>query len=56
MGIGVGCVVGVFWVMGIVLVKGRDGGRDAGTWAWIDVVSSPSSVAFEVVVRRIPFF
>ena len=32
-GVGVGCVIGV------VLVKGRDGGRDPEGWAWIDVVS-----------------
>ena len=28
-----GCVIGV------VLVKGRDGGKDPEGWAWIDVVS-----------------
>ena len=38
-GIVVGCGVGVAWVVGMVLRKGLDGGRDAGSWAWIDCVS-----------------
>ena len=32
-------MVGVAWVVGLVVVKGNDGGRDAREWAWIDVVS-----------------
>lgn len=38
-GIAVGCVFGIAWVIGMVMSKGLDGGRDAGSWAWIDVVS-----------------
>lgn len=38
-GIVVGCAVGIGWVIGMVIRKGLDGGRDAGSWAWIDVVS-----------------
>lgn len=38
-GIVVGCVAGIAWVIGMVMRKGLDGGRDAGSWAWIDVVS-----------------
>ena len=40
MGIAVGCVIGVVWVVGLVLAKGGEGGRDPFRWAWIDVVSS----------------
>lgn len=39
-GIVVGCVVGIAWVIGMVMRKGLDGGRDAWSWAWIDLVSS----------------
>ena len=38
-GIAAGCLVAVGWTVGVVIVKGRDGGRDASGWAWIDVVS-----------------
>ena len=38
-GIVVGCVIGVAWVVGMVKKKGLDGGNDAYSWAWIDVVS-----------------
>ena len=38
------CVVGVAWMVGLVLVKGRDGGRDPNSFAWIDVVSLPAGV------------
>lgn len=38
LGIGAGCMIGVLWVMGLVWTKGRDGGRDPTSWAWIDVV------------------
>jgi len=31
--------IGVMFVVVMVLVKGRDEGKDAGAWAWIDVVS-----------------
>ena len=44
MGIIAGCVFGVGCVGVLVLVKGRDGGRDPDSWAWIDVVSSENSV------------
>ena len=36
MGIGLGCVVSVLWVVGLVI---KGGGEDARGWAWIDVVS-----------------
>lgn len=35
----VACIVGIVWVIGMVMRQGLDGGRDAGSWAWIDVVS-----------------
>lgn len=38
-GLVVGSVIAVGCVIGVVLVKGRDGGRDPEGWAWIDVVS-----------------
>ncbi len=38
-GVGVGCVVGIALIIGMVMSKGADGGKDAGSWAWIDVVS-----------------
>ena len=38
MGIALGCLTGVLWMVGVVLVQGRDGGNDPSTWAWIDVV------------------
>lgn len=38
-GIVVGCIVGVGWVIGMVMGKGLDSGRDPKSWAWIDVVS-----------------
>ncbi|CAF9921884.1 MAG: hypothetical protein HETSPECPRED_004663 [Heterodermia speciosa] len=37
-GITVGCVVGMLWVVGVVLGKGKDWGRDPLGWAWIDVI------------------
>lgn len=33
------------WAVGVVLVKGKDGGTDASTWAWIDVVYISQVVA-----------
>lgn len=39
-GVMLGCVIGVAWMVGLVLVKGKDGGRDPNGFAWIDVVSS----------------
>lgn len=44
LGIIAGCVVGVACVVILVLVNGRDGGRDPESWAWIDVVSSKRSL------------
>ena len=38
-GIVVGCILGIAAVIGMVATTGLDGGRDAGSWAWIDVVS-----------------
>lgn len=38
-GLVLGSVVAVACVIGVVLVKGKDGGRDPEGWAWIDVVS-----------------
>lgn len=48
MGVMVGCVVGVAWMVGVVLVKGRDGGRDPDGFAWIDVVSFAAGVGFKL--------
>ena len=42
-GIATGLLVGLAIVVGLVLVKGRDGGRDPSRWAWIDVVSEPGT-------------
>ncbi|KAI9876896.1 MAG: hypothetical protein M1830_005377 [Pleopsidium flavum] len=56
-------VAGIFWgslvaVSGVVLTvvgKGRDGGRDASGWAWIDVIYSIGFVKLVVtVVKYIP--
>ncbi len=33
------CLVGVAFTAGMVIVRGKDGGRDPTMWAWIDVVS-----------------
>lgn len=33
------CVLSIFWIVGLVLIEGGDGGKDPGRWAWIDVVS-----------------
>ena len=43
-GVMLACVVGVASMVGLVLVKGRDGGRDPDSFAWIDVVSFSASV------------
>lgn len=40
-GIAVGCIVAVFWIIGLVLVKSKDVGRDPLRWAWLDVVCEP---------------
>ncbi|CAF9910776.1 hypothetical protein IMSHALPRED_009313 [Imshaugia aleurites] len=54
-GIVVGCGVGVAWVVGMVLRKGLDGGRDAGSWAWIDCVYAVGYVKLVVtVVKYVP--
>ena len=37
-GIMIGCILAIVWVMLMVAVKGKDGGRDPNNWAWIDVV------------------
>ena len=37
-GTAVGCIVAVFWVIGLVLVKSKDVGKDPLGWAWLDVV------------------
>lgn len=39
LGIFWGCVAAIVWAIMIVRLRGRDGGYDASTWAWIDVVS-----------------
>ena len=36
LGVALGCVVSVLWVVGLVIAGG---GEDAMGWAWIDVVS-----------------
>ncbi|KAG6995463.1 calcium-binding mitochondrial carrier protein [Physcia stellaris] len=46
-GIAVGCIVAVFWIIGLVLVKSRDVGRDPLGWAWLDVLVA-------TVVKYIP--
>lgn len=47
-GVMLGCILGVAWMVGLVLVKGRDGGRDPDRFAWIDVVSFAASVWFKL--------
>ena len=42
-GVVICCTAGVIWVVGMVMSKGFDGGKDADSWAWLDVVSSSSS-------------
>jgi len=55
LGIMAGCVLGVGCVIGIVLVKGKNGGRDPGTWAWIDVIYAVGYVKLVItVVKYIP--
>lgn len=44
----IGCVVGVTFMVGLVVVKGSDGGRDPDSYAWIDVVSFAASISFEL--------
>lgn len=39
LGIFWGCVAAIVWAIMIVRLRGKDGGYDASTWAWIDVVS-----------------
>ena len=41
-----GSVLGIAIVIGIVAKTGLNGGRDAGAWAWIDVVSQSSSQSY----------
>lgn len=55
-GITVGCVVGMLWVVGVVLGKGKDWGRDPLGWAWIDVVRvaemyGKSSMAYKSLIH-----
>lgn len=51
----VACIVGIVWVIGMVMRQGLDGGRDAGSWAWIDVVYAFGFVKLVVtVVKYIP--
>lgn len=38
LGVALGCLAGVLWMVAVVLLMGRDGGNDPSTWAWIDVV------------------
>lgn len=45
LGIFWGCVVSVGVVVWLVQVRGKNGGNDAETWAWIDVVSCPVYLA-----------
>lgn len=47
-GVMIGCVVGVTFMVGLVVVKGSDGGRDPESYAWIDVVSLAASVWFNL--------
>lgn len=55
LGVMVGCVVAVAWVVGLVLIKGRDGGRDPEGWAWIDVVSGKTrELASHCILHSVP--
>jgi len=38
LGIFWGCVAAIVWAIMIVRLRGKDGGYDASTWAWIDVI------------------
>lgn len=44
MGIMVGCISAVAWLIALVVSKGKNGGNDPDTWAWIDVVSFDRSL------------
>ncbi|KAF6230087.1 hypothetical protein HO133_004426 [Letharia lupina] len=51
-GIVVGCIVGIGWVIGMVMGKGLDSGRDPKSWAWIDVVYAFGYVKLVVTVLK----
>ncbi|KAM0799245.1 cystinosin [Usnea florida] len=49
------CTSGIIWVVSMVMRKGLDGGKDAGSWAWLDVVYAVGYVKLVVtVVKYIP--
>lgn len=39
LGIFWGCVIAIVWTILMVRLRGKNGGYDADSWAWIDVVS-----------------
>jgi cystinosin len=41
LGIFWGCLLGILVVYLLVQTKGKDGGYDAESWAWVDVVRTP---------------
>ncbi|KAF2000223.1 hypothetical protein P154DRAFT_522706 [Amniculicola lignicola CBS 123094] len=47
-----GCVLVIVVTIGLVRVKGRDGGYGAGGWAWIDVVYVLGYVKLTTVVAK----
>lgn len=51
-GVMLACIGGLAWMVGLVLVKGRDGGRDPDTFAWIDVVSFAATVCFKFSIHE----
>lgn len=52
-GVCVVCVLVVFWVVGLVLVEGGDGGKDPGRWEWIDVVSGSGILGLTVTLAKV---
>lgn len=57
MGIMAGCISALALMIALVLSKGKNGGNDLNTWAWIDVVSfdinlwTPSREYHQAAVR-----
>ncbi|KAI9790458.1 MAG: hypothetical protein M1816_005122 [Peltula sp. TS41687] len=55
MGIFWGAIAGVLVIVALVMTRGRDGGRDAFGWAWIDVIYAVGYVKLLItVVKYVP--
>lgn len=53
MGIMLGCITAVLCVVAVVEVKGRDGGNDPSTWAWIDVVGIKGRLMMQLQAKEL---